>query len=73
GYKYSEKLEFNVSYAHIFGVGNKRISIIPGNVVYNGLPFFGTVEPDVNIFGLSARYRWDDPKVAEAAPIIRKY
>ena len=72
-YQYSEKLELNASYAHIFTVGDKRLNIVPGNIVYNGLPFFGEVKADVNIFGVSAKYRWDNPQVAQAAPLIRKY
>lgn len=72
-YKYSDRLEFAASYAHLFGVGNRTLRIVPGNIVYNALPFFGSVDADVNIFGVSANYRWDDTRVAEAAPIIRKY
>ena len=72
-YQWSEKLKLNASYAHYFGIGNKQLRIVPGSALYNGLPFFGTVEADVNVFSLSANYRWDDPKVAQAAPIIRKY
>jgi long-chain fatty acid transport protein len=75
-YAWSEKLTLNASYAHYFAVGNKRIAITPGNPLFNPaapIPFFGDTKADVNLFSFSARYRWDDPKVAEAAPIIRKY
>ena len=73
-YAWNDKLTLNASYAHYFAVGNKRIAIAPGNPLYNGaIPFFGDVQADVNLVSFSARYRWDDPKVAEPAPIIRKY
>lgn len=74
-YKYNEKLQFDAGYSHIFAVGNRQIALQPGNPVFApvGLPFFGVVEPSVNIFSVSGRYRWDDTRVAEAAPIIRKY
>ena len=72
-YKYSDKIDLTASYEHIFQVGNRGIRIVPGNPVYNGLPLFGTVDADANIFGLAIKYRWDDPKVAQAAPLVRKY
>ncbi|MDB5513183.1 MAG: rane protein involved in aromatic hydrocarbon degradation [Enterovirga sp.] len=72
-YAWSEKITFNASYSHIFAVGNKQLRLTAGNPLFNGLPFFGVTEADVNLFSLSARVRWDDPKVAEAAPIIRKF
>ena len=69
------KLQFDAGYSHIFAVGNRSIALAPGNPVFApvGLPLFGVVEPSVNIFSLSARYRWDDTRVAVAAPIVRKY
>lgn len=74
-YKWSDKLQFDASYSHIFAVGNRQIALQPGNPVFTpvGLPFFGVVEPNVNLFSVSARYRWDDTRIAEAAPIVRKY
>lgn len=72
-YQFNEKLKINASYAHYFAVGNKQIRFTAGSPFFNGLPFFGTTEADVNVFSLSANYRWDNPQVAEAAPIIRKY
>lgn len=72
-YQFNEKITFNASYAHYFAVGNKRIAIAPGNPLYAGIPFFGDTRADVNLFSFGATVRWDNPKVAEAAPIIRKY
>ncbi|NNM72946.1 OmpP1/FadL family transporter [Enterovirga aerilata] len=74
-YAWNDKLTINASYAHYFAVGNRRIAIAPGNPLFNAAagPFFADTQADVNLFSLSARYRWDDPKVSEPAPIIRKY
>lgn len=72
-YKVTDKLDLSLSYAHIFAVGNNRISIVPGNVVYNQLPLFADVKAEVNLVGVSATYRWDDPRVAQASPMVRKY
>ena len=72
-YAFNEKVTLNASYAHYFAVGNKRISITPGDALYAGIPFFGDTRADVNLFSFGATVHWDNPKVAEAAPIIRKY
>lgn len=72
-YHYSDTLDISAYYSHIFTVGNKQLRIVPGNIVYNGLPFFGDVKADVNLVGLSAKFRLDDPRVAQPAAIIRKY
>jgi long-chain fatty acid transport protein len=73
-YQFNEKVTLNASYAHYFAVGNKRIVIAtPANPLFAGVPFFGDVAADVNLFSFSATVRWDNPKVAEAAPIVRKY
>jgi long-chain fatty acid transport protein len=72
-YTVNEKVTVNAAYAHYFAVGNKRLAITPGNPLYAGIPFFGDTRADVNLFSLSATVRWDNPKIAEAAPIIRKY
>lgn len=72
-YAWNDKLTINASYAHIFSVGNNRVQITPGNPLYNGLPFFGIANADVNYFSAGFRYRWDDPKVAEVSPLIRKF
>ncbi len=72
-YQWNEKLKINASYAHYFSVGNKALRIVPGSALYNGLPFYGETRADVNVLSLGATYRWDNPQVAEAAPIVRKY
>jgi long-chain fatty acid transport protein len=73
-YQFNDMVTLNASYAHYFAVGSKRIAITPGNpLLVPGLPFVGEVAADVNLFSFSATIRWDNPKVAEAAPIIRKY
>jgi len=72
-YVFNEKVTLNAAYAHYFAVGNKRISITPGDPLYAGIPFFGDTRADVNLFSFGATIHWDNPKLAEAAPIIRKY
>jgi long-chain fatty acid transport protein len=37
------------------------------------LPFVADVDSNVDIVSAAVRYRWDDPKVAIPAPIVRKY
>jgi long-chain fatty acid transport protein len=72
-YKVTEKLTINGAYSHVFGVGDTRIRITPGNPQFNGLPFFADTETSVDVVSVSLGYRWDDPAVAVPAPIIRKF
>jgi long-chain fatty acid transport protein len=75
GYKWSDKLSFDVGYTHIF-VDDTRIAIVPGHQDYiAGLPFLADVDSSVDIVSVALRYRFDAaaPSVAPSAPIIRKY
>jgi long-chain fatty acid transport protein len=75
-YRWNEKLAITASYSHIFSVGDNRgIRIVPGNPSYTavGLPFIATTDTSADIVSVALNYRWDDPAVAQAAPIIRKY
>jgi long-chain fatty acid transport protein len=72
-YKVTEKLTINGAYSHAFGVGDSKIRITPGNPQFNGLPFFADTEASADVVSVSLGYRWDDPTVAEPAPIIRKF
>jgi long-chain fatty acid transport protein len=73
-YRWSEKLTFDVAYSHAF-LGEAPIKIVPGNAQFinPALAFVAVAQGSVDIFSASLRYRWDDPKVAQPAPIIRKY
>jgi long-chain fatty acid transport protein len=77
-YRWSHKLSFDVAYTHIF-VKETPIRIVPGHqdfiptpAALGGLPFVGDADGRVDIFSVGLKYRWDDPKVAIPAPIVRK-
>ena len=79
GYKWSERLSFDLSYTHIF-IDEAKINIVPGHQdfkVIAGLPmpFVAEAEGSVDIISVAVKYRWDTPVVAAmpAAPIVRKY
>jgi long-chain fatty acid transport protein len=79
GYKWSEKLSFDVSYSHLF-VEDAPIRIVPGHrdfqtfPVVGGAPLIADSEGSVDIVSVSLRYRWDNPAVAvPAAPVVRKF
>ncbi|HEX2724648.1 MAG TPA: porin [Beijerinckiaceae bacterium] len=77
-YKWSEKLSFDVSYTHIF-VDDTKIDIREGREQLLragpvGLPLIADVnDANVNIISAAVKYRWDDPKVAVPAAVVRKY
>jgi long-chain fatty acid transport protein len=73
-YRWSEKLTFDVAYSHAF-LGEAPIRIVPGNAQFQDprLALVAEAQGSVDIVSASLRYRWDDPKVAQPAPIIRKY
>ncbi len=70
GYKYNEKISFDVSYAHAF-IRKGAININAASPGFNGLPFIGTANSRLDILSVALNYRWDDPKVA--APIFAKH
>jgi long-chain fatty acid transport protein len=81
GYKFSEKLQFDASYSHIF-IKNGRVDIVgPGNLanpvgnpVFNGaVNYTGRSKGHVDIFSVSLKYRWDDPAPAPARPVVTKF
>lgn len=71
-YQWNEKLSFDVAYTYIWSK-DTPIQIVPGHQDYAGLPFLADVDSNVNIISAAVRYRWDDPRVAIPAPIVRKY
>jgi long-chain fatty acid transport protein len=85
GYKWSEKLSFDLSYSHLF-IDKTPIRIVDGHQDLESfptplgdvpLPFVAEAEAQIDIVSLAVKYRWDDPRVAAAAvpraPIVRKY
>lgn len=71
-YQWNEKLAFDVAYTYIWAK-DTPIRIVPGHQDYAGLPFVADTNTTVNIISAAIRYRWDDPKVAIPAPVVRKY
>ncbi len=77
GYKVSDKLSFDFSYAHIF-VKKSPITIAnAANPAWNAavpLPFVGSNKTSIDLISVGLNYRWDDPRVAvPVVPIVRKY
>jgi long-chain fatty acid transport protein len=81
-YKYSEKLELDFGYSHIF-VKNGKVDIVPvgsalnpgGNPVFpapGNFQFNGRSKGAIDIVSFSLKYRWDDPQ-ASTAPIVKKF
>ncbi len=80
-YKWSEKVEMDLSYSHIF-IKSGKVDIVPagslfnpvGNPVFNpALPQFnGRSKGSIDIVSFSLKYRWDDP-TPSAAPIVKKF
>jgi long-chain fatty acid transport protein len=79
-YKWSDKLEFDMSYSHIF-VEKGRVDIVgagspfnpAGNPSFNGaVQFNGTSKGSLDIFSVGIKYRWDDPSPS-TRPIVKKF
>ena len=58
-FKWTEKLTFDVSYAHIV-VRDARVAILPGHQDFAGLPFVADARTRGEFVSLALRYRWDD-------------
>ncbi|NIX77601.1 OmpP1/FadL family transporter [Microvirga terricola] len=73
-YNWSDQLSFDLSYAHIFTVGNTNINIAPGNPTFltRGVVLQANVDASVDIISAAIKYRWDNPAKAIPAPIVRK-
>jgi long-chain fatty acid transport protein len=80
GYKFSEKLDMDFSYSHIF-LKSGKVDIVGAGSAYNpaGNPAFNTVvqfngrsKGSIDIVSFSLKYRWDDP-APSAAPIVKKF
>jgi long-chain fatty acid transport protein len=72
-YNWSDKLSFDLAYTHIFSVGNTDINIGPGHPSFNGSVFVADVDSSVDIISAAVKYRWDNPKQAIPAAVVRKY
>lgn len=72
GYKWSEKLTIDASYAHYF-IKDAKVDLSPGNPSFAGVVYVGEAKPSVDVAALGITYRWDTPARAEPAPVIRKY
>ena len=81
-YSWSDKLSFDVGYAHVFSTATK-VRIQPGNPNYSPtyavLPggyanLNGKIDSHVDILSIGLRYRWDDPAkpVPASLPLVRK-
>ncbi|MCA3564868.1 MAG: transporter [Methylocystis sp.] len=81
GYKWSEKLEFDIAYSHLF-LQSGQVNIVPAGSPFNpgGNPAFdprlpqfnGSSKGAIDIVSVSLKYRWDDPSPS-AAPLTKKY
>lgn len=71
-YRLNEKITFDIAYSHLF-FRDARIALVPGNPLFAlaGLPFVADSDTSVNIVSVGLKYRWDNPKVAEPAPVVR--
>ena len=75
-YQFSEKLKIDVSYGHIFPKTGRINIASTANPAFNPLvpvAYVGKANADLNLFSVGLAYRWDDPKVAVAAPLVRKF
>jgi long-chain fatty acid transport protein len=77
GYKFSEKLEFDLGYTHIFlkdgkvNIGGPGSGINPaGNPAFTAFNYTGNSRGSVDIVAFSLKYRFDDP-APSAAPIVK--
>lgn len=72
-YNWSDRLSFDLSYAHLFTDGAK-IDVGPGHPAYNPAfgPYRGKGETHVDIVSVGLSYRFDSPFVKEK-PLVRKF
>ena len=75
-YNFNNKLTLDFGYAHIFPKTAKINIVNVANPAFNPavpVPYVGKANAHIDIVSLGATYRWDDTKVAIAAPLVRKY
>lgn len=71
-YQLNNKLTLDASYAHVFAKKG-TIAVIPGHPAYSGMSFTADSRAHLDLISVGLTYRWDEPKVAVAAPLVRKY
>ncbi len=73
GYRYSNALTIDLSYAHYF-IKDAPVTIVPGHPQFSGVSYVGEAKPSVDVLALGLTYRWDAPAaVVEERPLIRKF
>ncbi len=74
GYRYSDRLTLDVSYAHYF-IKDAPVNIVPGHPSFAGVSYQGEAKPSVDVLAVGLTYRWDSPAVVavEDRPLIRKF
>ena len=72
-YKWSDKLSFDLAYAHIF-IKDAPISIVPGNPAFNASlgTFLGAANSSIDIVSVGFRHHWGAPPPAPTTPLITK-
>jgi long-chain fatty acid transport protein len=81
GYKYSNQLEFEVGYSHVF-IEKGRVDIFgpgsvqnpAGNPSFNGaVTYSGASRGHIDLISVAAKYRWDAPAAAPVRPVVTKF
>ncbi|MBY0295406.1 MAG: outer membrane protein transport protein [Methylobacterium sp.] len=74
-YRYSEKIQFDIAYSHLFAAGRNRVALVPGEPLYVApLAYLANTDSSADIVSVGLKYRWDTPPAPVAlAPIVRKY
>ncbi|RVU20699.1 OmpP1/FadL family transporter [Methylobacterium oryzihabitans] len=74
-YRYSEKIQFDLGYTHIFQASPIRLALVPGEPSYIApLAYIATASTSADIVSVGLKYRWDTPAaIVEPAPVVRKY
>jgi long-chain fatty acid transport protein len=71
-YNLSTKLKLDVGYTYI-AVKKATIDYNVNHPQFRSVDFAAVAKPYINIVSAGLTYRWDDPVVAQPAPVITKY
>jgi long-chain fatty acid transport protein len=71
-YQFSDKIAFDLGYTFIT-VQKARLNYSGAHPQQGPVRFTAEASPNIHIVSAALTYRWDDPKVAEPAAMIRKY